>query len=140
MEKERPKAGIGALVVKDGNILLGERLSSHGSGTWSIPGGHLEFGETFEETALRELKEEAGLTDVTVRGLISLHNERNYGKHYVNIGILLEWKSGEPYAAEPEKSANWHWHDPRELPENMFLPSKKVIENWLAGRIYTDQP
>lgn len=138
MEQERPKTGVGVLVVKEGKILLGERLASHGAGTWCIPGGHLEFGETFEQTALRELEEEAGITDVEVKGLVSVHNELSYGKHYVNIGILLEWRSGEPHEGEPGKSANWHWHDPNDLPEQMFAPSKKVIENWLAGSIYTD--
>ncbi len=134
---ERPNVGIGVLVVKDGLVLLGERRASHGANTWQLPGGHLEFGDSFEETATRELAEETGLTDVLVQGIVSVYNERDYGKHYVNIGVLVEWKSGEPYAAEPEKSANWHWHDPHDLPSEMFAASRKVIENWLAGTLYT---
>ncbi|HEY0979750.1 MAG TPA: NUDIX domain-containing protein, partial [Candidatus Paceibacterota bacterium] len=47
MEQERPKVGIGTLIEKNGTILLGRRLSSHGAGTWQIPGGHLECGDTF---------------------------------------------------------------------------------------------
>ena len=137
METERPKVGIGALVLREGKILLGERLSSHGAGSWQIPGGHLEFGDTFEETALRELEEETGLTDVTVERLIALINDRVYGKHFVTIGMLLHWHSGEPYPAEPEKSRNWGWYAPEELPENIFLPSKHVIDCWLKDKIYT---
>ncbi len=136
--EERPKVGVGVVVVKDGMVLIGERLVSHGAGTWMIPGGHLELGETFEECALREVTEETGLVDVEVKGLISLYNERDYGKHYVNIGILVEWKSGEPVAAEPGKSGEWHWHDPQDLPDNMFSASKKNIESWLSGKIYSD--
>lgn len=136
MEQERPKVGIGALIEKDGTILLGRRLSSHGAGTWQIPGGHLEFGDTFEETALREATEETGLTDLEVEGLLCVINDRVYDKHFVTIGFHLLWKSGEPYAAEPEKSADWQWFSPEALPENIFLPSKGVIEHWKSGRVY----
>lgn len=138
MEHERPKVGVGIVVVKDGKVLLCERLSSHGAGTHSLPGGHMEFGETFEETALRELKEETGLTDVEVTGLISVKSDRVYDKHFVTIGMLGEWKSGEPVAMEPEKACNWAWYAPSELPESLFLPSKAVLENWIAGKVYTD--
>ena len=137
--KERPKVGIGVILIKEGKILLGERLASHGSGTWAIPGGHLEFGESFEDTARREVEEETSLTDVEVKELISVSNDRVYEKHFVSVGMLVEWKSGKPYAAEPEKSTNWTWFSPDELPNIIFLPSKRVIDNWLAGRIYSPE-
>lgn len=137
MENDRPKVGVGVVVIRDGKVLLGERLASHGSGTWAIPGGHMEGGETFEETAKREVEEETGLTDVEVQGLVSVSNDRVYGKHFISIGFLVECKSGEPYPAEPEKSQNWTWFPADQLPDNIFLPSKRVLENWLAGTIYT---
>jgi ADP-ribose pyrophosphatase YjhB (NUDIX family) len=98
----------------------------------------MEGGESFEETAQREVEEETGLTDVEVKGLVSVSNDRVYDKHFVSIGILVEWKSGEPYPAEPEKSQNWTWFETDELPEHIFLPSKRVLQNWLAGTIYTE--
>ena len=54
--------GVGVLVVRDGKVLMGRRVSSHGRGTWAPPGGKAEPGETDEETARRELVEETGLT------------------------------------------------------------------------------
>jgi 8-oxo-dGTP diphosphatase len=139
MQNERPKVGIGCVVIKDGKVLLGERLFGHGAGNWMIPGGHLELGESFEKCALREAEEESGLKNLKVIGVCSLWNEIAYEKHYVNIGVLLEWTEREPFSAEPEKSGNWHWHDVHDLPENMFLASRKCIENWQKGGIYNEK-
>lgn len=138
MEHERPKVGIGVIVLKDGKVLLGKRIASHGAGTWQLPGGHLEYGESFEETAQREVEEETGLTDIRVEGLISVYNERDYGKHYVNLCVLTHCMSGEPYAKEPEKCEEWQWTDPASLPEPMYVASKIAIGNWLSGSLYTE--
>ena len=137
IRKERPKVGIGVLVVRDGKILLGERIGSLGSGTFSLPGGHLEFGEAFEQTAAREVREETGLENITIKELLSVSNDIAYDKHYVTLCFLAESKEGEPYPAEPEKCRGWQWYDPDHLPENIFLPSKKAIQNWLTGTTYT---
>ncbi len=138
MEHERPKVGIGVIVKRGDKILLGERLHGHGSNTFMIPGGHLEFGESFEETARREVEEETGLKDIVIQGIISIGNDVYYDKHYVSIGILAESLEGEPYNAEPDKAKNWYWGDPHDLPEPFFEMSRKVVNNWLAGKIYTD--
>lgn len=136
MEEKRPKVGIGVIVVRDGKVLLGERLASHGAGTWAIPGGHLEFGETFEECAKREVAEETGLTDVVFKDVVALINNRVYDKHFISIGVVVEWVSGEAIEAEPEKSKNWTWFAPEELPENIFIPSKDVLNSWISKKIY----
>jgi 8-oxo-dGTP diphosphatase len=134
-EAQRPFVGIGIIVRKDGKILIGERLSSHGAGTFQIPGGHLEFGETFEACAEREVREETGVT-VKVVDLIAIHNHIKYDKHYVTVGMLADWVEGEITNPEREHSSNWQWLDPKHLPENMFPHSKENIDNWLAGTIY----
>jgi 8-oxo-dGTP diphosphatase len=134
--QDRPKVGVGVLIVRNGLVLLGNRITGHGAGTVMIPGGHLEFGESFEEAAVRETKEECGLEDLEVGGLVSVSNDIEYGKHYVSIGILVKSEIGEPYNAEPEKCSDWYWCDPKDLPENMFIHSRRVIENWLSGEVY----
>lgn len=68
-EKGITGAGVGVFVVKDGQVLLGLRNSDplkadselHGEGMWTIPGGKIHFGETFEQAAARELIEETAL-------------------------------------------------------------------------------
>ncbi len=140
MEKERPKVGVGVIVERGGKILVGERRANHGSATFMIPGGHLEFGETFAAAAMREAEEESGLKNIRVKGVVSVGNDIAYGKHYVSIGILAESvpEDGEPYDAEPEKCGNWRWADPRRLPEPFYEASRKVVENWLSGKICRD--
>ena len=61
-----------------------------------------------------------------------------YDKHYVSITVLSEYVDGEPYNAEPDKAQNWYWCDPHTLPEPFFLPSKKAVNNWLNGTVYSD--
>ena len=136
MEQNRPKVGIGVIIERDGKILIGERLSDHGANTFQIPGGHLEFGESFEEAAIREAIEETGLKKFKARGVISVGNDIGFEKHYVSIGVHLECFEGEPTDPEPDHSRNWHWADPRNLPEPFFPHSKRVIANWLSGNIY----
>ena len=52
MEKQ-VRVGVGVIIRKNDQVLLGERKGAHGEGTWAFPGGHLEFGETLVECSLR---------------------------------------------------------------------------------------
>ena len=53
LQQRAVKAAVGILVVRSGLILLGRRKGSHGAGTWSAPGGRMEYGETIEQAARR---------------------------------------------------------------------------------------
>ena len=62
------RVGVGVLVTRGAEVLVGQRRGSHGAGDWALPGGHLEVGESWEACAARELEEETGirLTDPPV--------------------------------------------------------------------------
>ena len=86
MQDKRVQVGIGVLLVKEGKVLLGHRIGAHEANTWGLPGGHLEFGETFEDCAIRETKEETNLTisELTCVGVTNdLFSEVD--KHYVTL-------------------------------------------------------
>lgn len=140
-EKQRPLVGVGVMVKnKNGEILLGLRKSPYGEGTWSFPGGHLEFGETMAQAAIRETKEETGL-DASELELVSLADEMgslDKGKHYVNVGFLAHLVSGEPMISEPEKWEKWEWFDLNNLPEPILEATGLMIKRYLADVTYGD--
>jgi 8-oxo-dGTP diphosphatase len=139
MDKKYPKVGIGVMIMRDNKILLGLRKGSHGEGEWSFPGGHLEWGETVFQTAIRETMEEVGL-DVNNLKLISVADEVRYidsdDKHYLNVAVLAESDSGEPKLMEPDKCERWEWFDLNELPDKIFEGSQLTINNYKNKTIY----
>jgi 8-oxo-dGTP diphosphatase len=106
---------------------MGRRRGSHGEDTWSIPGGHLEFNETPEETAIREVKEETGCDIKNVR-FAAYTNDRFFdeGKHYVTLWMMSDWKAHEPRVTEPDKFIEQAWFDFDTLPQPLFLPWEQL--------------
>lgn len=139
-DKKYPRVGIGVMIQnKKGEVLLGLRRGSHGSGEWSFPGGHLEMGEKIFETAKRETMEETGL-DIDSFELISIADEMRYlksdGKHYLNVGVKGIYKGGEARVMEPDKCEKWEWISLENLPSNLFEGTELVIKNFKNKRIY----
>ena len=130
MNMERPKVGIGVLVVKDGKVLLGKRKGANGEGTWSPPGGHLEFGESWELCAARETLEEAGISIKNPKFFTSTNDIRlDKGTHYTTIWILAEYGGGEVCNREPEKCEGWQWFVWEEMPRPLFQPTETILRN-----------
>lgn len=130
MKNNIVRVGIGIFVIKNGKFLLLQRKGSHGEGSWSLPGGHLEFGESFEDTARREVQEETGLEIKNVRfGAVTNNHFTEENKHYVSIWMVSEWESGEECIAEPAKCAAIAWHTFDDLPEPLFLPWHQFLES-----------
>lgn len=145
-EKKRVGVGFGIMVVRGGKVLLGKRSEDptkadtelHLEGTWTMPGGKLEYGESFEEGAARELKEETGMTLKKMR-VMCVNNDMNEHAHFVTLGFLAKEYSGEPQVMEPEEITEWKWFPLNALPENMYFPSAKVIENYKKSAFYIEQ-
>lgn len=122
-----PRVGIAVFVLRNGSFLLGRRRGAHGAGDWALPGGHLEFGETIEACARREVTEETGLTLGPIRlGPYSSDLFAAEGKHYVTLFVLADSPSGIPELKEPEKCEGWAWFRWSEMPEPLFLPLRSL--------------
>ncbi|MFA9441543.1 NUDIX hydrolase [Uliginosibacterium sp. sgz301328] len=122
-----PLVGVGVVVIRDGLVLLGLRKGSHGSGTWALPGGHLEYGESLEQCAEREVLEETGL-EIQNLSHGAFSNDLFEGKHYVTLIVVAHSQAGEPRVLEPEKCSRWQWFRWSELPEPLFQPLASVYK------------
>lgn len=140
-------SGVGVMILKDGKILLGQRHSDptkaasdmQGQGAWTMPGGKLEFGESFEECGRREVLEETGIAvDAKDLELISLTNDFVPTAHYVTIGLLCTKFSGDAKVMEPDTITKWDWFDIDNLPTPLFNLSQRVIDNYKSGKIYNN--
>jgi 8-oxo-dGTP diphosphatase len=108
-----PQVGVGVFVLDSLNqFILGKRKGSHGAGKWALPGGHLEFGESFEDCARREVLEETGL-DVQHLRFLTVTNDvmAAENKHYVTVFMVcqMDGEHVSPSVLEPEKCECWEW-------------------------------
>ncbi len=125
---KRPAVGVAVVVIKDSKILLGRRKSSHGSGSWSCPGGHLEFSETIEDCAKREVFEETGIRIRNIRyGPFTNDVFVAERKHYVTLFVVADYADGAVQVREPEKDDCWGWYPWDHLPQPLFLPLQNLL-------------
>lgn len=126
-----PRVGVGCLVASEGRLLLVRRRGAHGPGTWSTPGGHLDFGEDPAACAARETLEETGVrvSNVSFLGLTNDVFEAT-GRHYVTIWMRSATESGDAHVAAPGEIDEVGWFEQDALPSPLFLS----LENLLAGR------
>ena len=144
MEVKHIGAGCGVMIFNEkGQLLLGLRTSDkekadselHEEGTWTMPGGSIEYGETFEEAGIREAKEETGM-DIDNLEVICVQTDKNEHAHFISVGMIAHVHDGMPVAAEPEVILKWEWFDLDNLPKNIFSPSKKTVDCYLNKKFY----
>ena len=123
-----PRVGVGVIVRREGRVLLGLRKGSHGAGTWALPGGHLEFGESVEACAARETEEETGLRLGPLRlGPFTNDVMHAEDKHYVTVFVVAEAELGDVELREPHKCERWAWFAPSALPQPLFQPLQSLL-------------
>jgi len=125
----RPRIGIACVVQKEGRVLLGQRKGAHGSGSWAFPGGHLEFGESVEGCAARELREETGLESLSCRLGPWVEDLMEGGqKHYITLFVFIDSFVGDVVLTEPHKCTGWDWFRWDNLPQPLFEPIPSLIK------------
>jgi len=107
-----PRVGVGAIVVRDGNVLLVKRGVEPSKGLWAIPGGTLKLGETMQECAAREILEETGIRInvkdcVYVFDYIEYDEDRKIKFHFAIVDFAADYVSGRPRGADDALEARW---------------------------------
>lgn len=125
---QKPQVGTAMIITKDDKVLLMKRKGPHEPGTWSTPGGHLDFGETLEGCARRETKEEVGVdvVDVKFRAVTNDIFEEEE-QHYITV-----WFEGkavdEPFIAAEREAEEIGWFAWDALPGPLFLPLANLVK------------
>ena len=135
----RPTVGIGVVIINDKHqVLIGKRKNSHAP-YYSIPGGHMELGESFEQAAIREIAEETGLTLIDPKVIAVTNNLRTFkqeGHHSVSVILTCQQFNGQPQLLEPHKCESWQWVEPTDLPQPHFDASESAIKCYLEQCCY----
>jgi len=110
-----PIAAVGVVCFRGEEVLLVRRAQPPLEGSWSLPGGRIEWGERAVDAALRELMEETGV-EADLVGLVDVvdavlsrrgaADESPWG-HYVLIEYAARWRGGEPRAGDDAREARF---------------------------------
>ncbi len=108
----RPIVGIGVVVLRGDTVLLVRRGKPPNEGSWTLPGGAQEIGETAAEAARRELLEETGVEvgDLHFAAVVDSIRRDGDGRvqyHYTIVDFCARWTAGEPVAATDVTEAVW---------------------------------
>lgn len=91
-----PRLTVDGVIIEKGKILLVRRNIEPFKGYWTLPGGHVEYGERVEDAITREMKEELGVS-VKIKRLVGVYSDpgRDPRGHTISIAFLLERTGGE---------------------------------------------
>jgi len=102
--------GVGVIIRRGDEILLGKRKGSHGTNTWGLPGGHLDAGEEIPTCAIRETLEETGLSISAIHHVGFTNSVfKSIDKQYITLFVEARQYAGEPSVEEPDKCEEWRW-------------------------------
>jgi ADP-ribose pyrophosphatase YjhB (NUDIX family) len=108
----RPELAVSAAIFRDGRVLVVRRAQAPAAGSWTLPGGRVELGETLVAAVTREVAEETTLT-IRVKGLAGYREMileqavEGRGRHFVILPFAAEWVSGEVKLNEELGDFSW---------------------------------
>jgi 8-oxo-dGTP diphosphatase len=125
---DRPvRVGVGVVIRDGGRVLLVRRRNVHGEGTWSTPGGHLDFGESPAACAAREAAEETGASIGPPRFRAITNDVFDETRHYVTIWMEADFAGGHVSAVADDELSDVEWFELDALPEPLFPPFARLL-------------
>ncbi len=122
----------GAVIVQNGRILLSRRAKEPYAGWWEVPGGFVERGEHPSEAAVREVREELGIT-ITLTGLIGVYLEDAFDGESLLVTAYEATTDATTCTPDPDEVSEWAWFDQPDLPPAMAGRHRIRLDDWLAG-------
>jgi 8-oxo-dGTP diphosphatase len=122
-----PRIGVAVFLMENDKFVMLERQGSHGAGTWSVPGGAMEFGEHWLDTGVREVQEEVGVVPYDLE-LLTITNDIMYDQHWVTIWLTAKLYGQQPRNLEPHKAKQLTWASFDNLPEPLFGPWEHLFD------------
>lgn len=120
-------------LIKDDQVLLLQRSSDAAwmPDVWHVPGGRVEPDETVQEAAVREIREELGISvavdDLTFQGVVA-YDETN-GEDVDTFQFSTHRWQGEPRLMEPHKHQAMQWISVADFPSNITSHSSVLLDN-----------
>ena len=130
---QNPKPTVSIFVIDKGKILLGERTVEPYKGWWNPIGGFVEEGESLQEAAEREDKEEAGV-EIELLEMFGAGKDIYGDQHIIPVGFIGKLKRGVPQDQEGEDVVGWRWFELADLPENIAFETTRNALEFLSRR------
>ncbi|HEY5601721.1 MAG TPA: NUDIX hydrolase [Gammaproteobacteria bacterium] len=131
--KKAPIAGVGAVIIHEGRVLLVERGTAPFQGMWCIPGGKVRYGETLQQAAEREIWEETGITIRAGEPIYAFDiigtTPTGQPYHYIVIDLQADYIRGEPKPRDDALAAAWFSKDQIEQDDVEEL-TRNFLKRW----------
>ena len=131
-----PGINVDILVIQGEKILLGlmtEQWNYEGRQVYGVPGRDIRYGEKMGDTVKRNILEEFGCQAVNYQ-IICVNANYALGNHFIGIGVVAEI-DGKPQVLLPDDWVRWEWFDENDIPDNLFPPTKNLIESYRQHKV-----
>src|SRR4051812_23922468 len=122
-----PLIGVGAIVQREGRILMVRRADAHGAGSWSTPGGYLDLGEAPEICAARETQEETGVEAINFQLFAVTNDIFGENRHFVTLWLTGMWRAGEAHVQAADEVSAVGWYPWNSMPHPRFLSFENLV-------------
>jgi ADP-ribose pyrophosphatase YjhB (NUDIX family) len=131
LTRKVPFTTVDTIIEVDGGIVLIKRKNPPFG--WAIPGGFVDYGETLEEAAIREAREETGLDITLVRQFHTYSEPSRDPRHHTISTVYIAIAKGVPIASDDAKEARI-FKDMDSLPEEIAFDHRKILEDFFRNR------
>ena len=136
---KKPQACVAVMIWKDKKILLGKRCGKHAPGEYSMPGGRMEYTESFKNAIKRETEEEAGVKIKNIKFQCLANIYRYSYRQDVLAGFIADWEEGVARTDKEERIGEWDWYSLDNLPSPLFHPTQLLIDSYNSGKNFYDK-